>query len=326
MSDSRIVRRPLRDDVRDAIMSRLVRGLHPSGSRIHEGQLAAELGVSRTPVREALMNLQQQGVLEVRPNSGFYVVPITATDIEEVYPMIGALESLAVRLTRSTISGTSCRAGRLAAEMGTTIERPKREEELDNAWHALLVSRCGNSRLIMTIQELKIVVSRYESGFMTDPESVRTSAEQHRVVVEALVAGDPFESGGPRRRKLGVRHAPLARLARPSPRRAPGLTSAPGLVARPFDPQKLVPTAAARLEASCPSIAGAEHLPRERGDRVPLPHVRHRYSCAWYQESKLAVSSSNSNTPSGHPGRPSPFRPRIRQSPRRLPPAGSPPR
>jgi DNA-binding GntR family transcriptional regulator len=172
-------------------MSRLVRGLHPAGSRIHEGQLAAELGVSRTPVREALMHLQQQGVLEVRPNSGFYVVPITATDIEEVYPIIGALESLAVRLTAlEEFDGILAELGRLASEMETTTDQPRREQELDNAWHALLVSRCGNTRLISTIQELKVVVSRYESGFMTDPESVRTSAEQHRIVVEALVAGD----------------------------------------------------------------------------------------------------------------------------------------
>jgi DNA-binding GntR family transcriptional regulator len=188
---SPIVRRPLRHDVREAILVRLVKGLHPAGSRIHEGQLAEELGVSRTPVREALMSLQQQGILEVRPNSGFYVVPVTPTDIREVYPMIGALEALAVRATPSVeFEGILAELLSLAKEMEQATDRPTREGELDNAWHALLISRCGNSRLINLVHELKTVVDRYESGFMTDGASVQASAKQHLGVVAALESSD----------------------------------------------------------------------------------------------------------------------------------------
>jgi len=137
------------------------------------------------------MSLEQQGVLEVRPNSGFYVVPITATDIEEVYPIIGALESLAVTLTPIDAFGEVLpELLQLARDMEATTDQPKLEQELDNSWHALLVSRCGNDRLVSIVQEMKVVVSRYETGFMTDPDSVRTSAEQHRAVAEALAAGN----------------------------------------------------------------------------------------------------------------------------------------
>jgi DNA-binding GntR family transcriptional regulator len=189
-AESMIVRRPLRDDVREAILARIVKGLHPAGQRIHEGQLAQELGVSRTPVREALMHLQQMGVLEVRPNSGFYVVPITATDIREVYPMIGALERLAVRSTEAGgFDDVLEDLLSLTDELDRATTQPKRAEELDHQWHTLLISRCGNDRLISTVAELKRLVNRYETGFMSDPESVEVSAKQHRSVVEALQAG-----------------------------------------------------------------------------------------------------------------------------------------
>lgn len=193
MTDEFVIARrpPLRDEVREAITGRIVKGLHPAGARIHEGQLAKELGVSRTPVREALMHLQQLGVVEVRPNSGFYVVPITATDIREVYPIIGALESLGVRLTPEPhFAQILEELSAITSEMESATDQPKRSEELDNLFHALLISRCGNDRLVSTVSELKRVVNRYETGYMTDQESVQASAVQHRTVVEALGAGD----------------------------------------------------------------------------------------------------------------------------------------
>jgi DNA-binding GntR family transcriptional regulator len=104
--------------------------------------------------------------------------------------MIGALERLAVRSTEAGgFDDVLEDLLSLTDELDRATTQPKRAEELDHQWHTLLISRCGNDRLISTVAELKRLVNRYETGFMSDPESVEVSAKQHRSVVEALQAG-----------------------------------------------------------------------------------------------------------------------------------------
>jgi DNA-binding GntR family transcriptional regulator len=107
-----IPRVPLRDEVYRQILDRIHRGELPPGTRVRDADLTAQLGVSRTPIREALLRLVRDGVLDTAMGRGFRVRPIDAAELREVGDILGALEALALRLSPrrpsgSTVSGRS---------------------------------------------------------------------------------------------------------------------------------------------------------------------------------------------------------------------------
>ncbi len=94
-----IARVPLRDEVYRQVLDRIHRGSLPAGVRLRDSELAAQLGVSRTPVREALLRLARDGVLENSMGRGFRVRSLDASELQEVGAILGTLESLALRLS-----------------------------------------------------------------------------------------------------------------------------------------------------------------------------------------------------------------------------------
>src|SRR6516165_11700079 len=90
---SPITKRPLREDVHAALRIRIVEGQLLPGSRLQDVQLAGELGVSRTPIREALLRLAGEGLVENDPNRGFFVAPLRREEIREIYPIVWALNA-----------------------------------------------------------------------------------------------------------------------------------------------------------------------------------------------------------------------------------------
>jgi DNA-binding GntR family transcriptional regulator len=182
-----IIKRPLREQIRDEVLSRLVRGEYPVGSRINEGELAGDLGVSRTPLREALANLAQEGVLELRPNRGYWLSPVTATEVSETYPVIGALEVLA--LHSSEPARLFAHAPHLIKLAGRMLDADPRDAAAqDDRWHEELLRFCPNQRLLNLIKTQKTVVHRYEFAYFSGPGRIADAAAQHRRIAEALLA------------------------------------------------------------------------------------------------------------------------------------------
>ncbi|MFE2040510.1 GntR family transcriptional regulator [Streptomyces sp. NPDC059477] len=95
---------PLRDRVRDELRRRIIDDVHPPGTRLVESEIAAQLGVSRVPVREAMRGLESEGFVRTVPRRGAVVVELSAQDIEELFDVREALEVLACRqaATRAT--------------------------------------------------------------------------------------------------------------------------------------------------------------------------------------------------------------------------------
>jgi DNA-binding GntR family transcriptional regulator len=185
-----IARRALRHDVRREILAMIFDGRLPPGRRINERDLGAELEVSRTPIREALLGLEGEGFVESRPARGFAPVPLSARDVNEVYPMVAALEVLAVRSTPpERLRRPLPELERLADHMAAARDA-RRAQELDDRWHRRLVADCGNERLLRTLAALKRVVRRYELAWMADEDRVETSTAQHHAIVEALGRDD----------------------------------------------------------------------------------------------------------------------------------------
>ena len=165
------------------------------GNRLQDVLLAAELGVSRTPVREALLRLEREGLVESDPNRGFFVAPLSRQEVLDTYPIVWALECLALD-SCAPLSPPQIQALRhINAEMAAGTADPLHRQELDLRWHQTLLESCPNQRLKEFLAALKQIVRRYECVYMTDPALVRRSVRDHAEILEAVVKKKPKLAG-----------------------------------------------------------------------------------------------------------------------------------
>lgn len=184
-----IARAPLRDQVHDSVIARIVREELKPGQRLSDSVLAEELGVSRTPVREALVRLEQEGFLETEPGRGFFVKPLSCRDVGEAYPILWTLETMALRESFPPPPETLAELDRLNAEMAAAAD-PERCIELDLRWHRALLDGCTNERLGGMIADLKTLVRRYEYAYMQTEGLVPVSTRMHAEIRDVCAAGD----------------------------------------------------------------------------------------------------------------------------------------
>ncbi|HEX9938249.1 MAG TPA: GntR family transcriptional regulator [Longimicrobium sp.] len=186
-----ITRVPLREQVHRAIVGRILREEIPPGSRISDSVVAQELGVSRTPVREALLRMEREGFLEVDMGRGFFVKALSTKEVAEVYPILWTLEVLALRACPRPSSAALAELDRINAELGQAGDDPERRIDLDMAWHRALLEGCDNERLLEMIGGLKAVIRRYEYAYMQNAGRVPVSTRGHHDIARALERGDP---------------------------------------------------------------------------------------------------------------------------------------
>jgi len=190
-----IIRTPLRTEVRRLLLTGLLHGDPAPGSGINEAELAARLGVSRTPLREALLDLEREGLIAIAPGRGFSVQPLTTRDAEEIYPILSSLEALALdqisKLPPIRLKELDALNARLEAARGDA----EQALALDREWHATLLADCSNRRLLSLLESLKNQAYRYEFAFMRYSGKVASSVGQHRDIVRALRRGDRAAAG-----------------------------------------------------------------------------------------------------------------------------------
>lgn len=189
MSTITIPRAPLRDEVHRVLVERLLRHRYGARERLSDSVLAAELGVSRTPVREALLRLEREGWVEADLGRGFFVKPLSADEVREVYPVLWTLEALALRLSPAADGERLRELAALNAAFEAETE-PARRIDLDMRWHSALAGGCGNPALLGMIGGLKAVIRRYEHAYMGQAALVPVSARTHEEIAGALAAGD----------------------------------------------------------------------------------------------------------------------------------------
>ena len=186
-----IAKKPLREDVHALLRERIVKGDLLPGKRLQDVLLAAELGVSRTPVREALLHLEREGLVESDPNRGFFVAPLNRQEVLEIYPIVWTLECLALESCEAPTPAQIQALRQINTEMaGATADAPHRQE-LDLRWHQTLLESCPNERLKDFLAALKQIVRRYECVYMRDPALVRRSVRDHAEILDALVKKKP---------------------------------------------------------------------------------------------------------------------------------------
>jgi DNA-binding GntR family transcriptional regulator len=184
-----IARAPLSDEVYRQVLQRVQRGDIPPGARVRDVTLATQLGVSRTPVREALLRLARDGVLENMMGRGFRVRPLDPGELREVGAILGSLESLALRLSPAPATE---RLGRLR-ELDRKLERTRGDVsqclDLEDEWHRVLLEACPNRRLLDLIASLRQVPRRYLAAYMRDAGRLSLSTMPHAKILQALRDG-----------------------------------------------------------------------------------------------------------------------------------------
>ena len=153
-----------------------------------EVALAARLGVSRTPVREALLELERDGLVRSERGRGFTILPLTPDDAREIYPIIWTLERLALQQTKA-VSAAMTRRLQAVNDKLKSARSPLERVRLDTEWHQLLVSSCRNDRLLAIIAATKRSIERYEYAYLARPHFRDRSADEHDQLL-AIVGTD----------------------------------------------------------------------------------------------------------------------------------------
>jgi DNA-binding GntR family transcriptional regulator len=196
---TRIAARPsdassLVDSAYATIRARILDNVWPPGFRALEQELAIALGMSRTPVREALIRLAQEGLVEVRPRHGMLVLPVSANDMRDIYQVLTALESTAVEIVaRRRPDGREL--GPLVSA-SRDMARALKADDLD-AWaaaderfHRHLVELSGNQLLIDAVQNCWDRAHRARMVTLRMRPKPTHSTREHLDVVDKIRAGD----------------------------------------------------------------------------------------------------------------------------------------
>jgi DNA-binding GntR family transcriptional regulator len=190
-----LARRSLRTVLRAELSDGVVSGRFAPGTRLNESDIARELGVSQTPVREALLSLEGEIAIAAEPRRGFRVLPLARAEATELYTLVGHLERFALELQGAPAAAT---LDELAAINGRLARKPFRVDatlETDEAFHTLLLQGTPSPHLLETTGRLKRLLRRYEHAYMHSAQNVVTAAAHHLDIIAALRAGKVRRAG-----------------------------------------------------------------------------------------------------------------------------------
>ena len=197
-------RTSLADQVYEQIEQKILSGDCAPGSVLSENRLSAELGVSRTPVREALARLESQGLLQTAPNRGIVVSGVTPEDAADIYEIRLRIEGLAAARCAQRISPEQVRAlGEMVElqEFYAGRENAQRLRVLDSDFHQAIFEYCASPTLAAILTDLHHKLQRYRAISLSRPERTVQAVLEHKQIYEAIARGD-----APQAQRLTERH------------------------------------------------------------------------------------------------------------------------
>jgi DNA-binding GntR family transcriptional regulator len=189
-----IARESVEDRVAQSLRELIVTGQLPEGTPLVQRELAQRLGVSQTPVRLALTELQRVGLVAVGETGRAFVSRLTREDLEEIYAARRGLEGLAARVGAAAVGPAEL--ARMRALL-TELERLAREQDVDgylrSRWefHAACYEAAGRPRLLGEVERLFWRAERYNRLVLSTPKRFRESVRNYRRFYDACKAGDP---------------------------------------------------------------------------------------------------------------------------------------
>jgi DNA-binding GntR family transcriptional regulator len=184
-----IQRAPISEQAANAIREMIVDGRLADGERINEVRLAAALGVSRTPLREALGRLASEGALTSAPNIGYSVRPLSVDEFNQLYDIRPILDPEALRLAglppAAQLAGLEALNRRFAEEADAEARIA-----LDDEWHLALIAGCPNRLLVELIEAMMLRTRRYELAYLRERGNLQRAVAGHAAILAALSGGN----------------------------------------------------------------------------------------------------------------------------------------
>ena len=180
--------------VYDHVKRRIVANELPFGSKLTEDGLAKELGISRTPIREALNRLAQDRLVTVSPGRGAFVATLSFEDMVQLLEIRETLEGMAARIASNRITKETLE--KLRQRLEATTQRQEQNGykgylDADRDFHECVISACGNHQLSQLMKSLQDRIQMLRSRSVMLPGRARNSFQEHMEIIDALSARDP---------------------------------------------------------------------------------------------------------------------------------------
>ncbi|MBI4589202.1 MAG: GntR family transcriptional regulator [Candidatus Rokubacteria bacterium] len=179
------------DEAARALREAILRGELPPGTRLRQLQLAARLGISRTPLREALMKLEQEGLIELLPSLGLRVAVLNLDEAVELYDLREVLDGLAARLAAQRIAERGLRdLERHLTKMKDSLTRqePHIWFSAHVAFHDEIFRASGNGRLQAFSSVVRLSIQRFHPILLATPNRLVDAYREHHEILEAIRA------------------------------------------------------------------------------------------------------------------------------------------
>jgi DNA-binding GntR family transcriptional regulator len=196
-SDQPVSTPTITEVVAERLRDELRRGTYPAGTRLIQVEVATRLGVSTTPVREAVAILQREGLLDNVARKGAVVPTVTAQDVREIYEMRIALESLAISTAVPKLTDQDLSDMAEVLERWVTAFRQGAFEsarELNEIFHARIYTAAGRPRLLKAITNLQEAARAFMNLLSERREHPRDTEAEHRAIFAACTSGDDKEA------------------------------------------------------------------------------------------------------------------------------------
>lgn len=183
----------LRGKVYDRMREDILNGVYKEHEELKEATLGEKMGVSRTPVREALRQLELEGLVEIIPNKGARVTGITKKDMDDIYQIRYLLEGLSARWATEHV--TKEQLDKMEEILYLTEFHAKKENyaqvyELDSQFHELMYEASGSKLLNHILSDFHMYVTRIRKTSLADGSRSKYSTEEHRAILDAIKAHD----------------------------------------------------------------------------------------------------------------------------------------
>ena len=181
--------KPLRDVVFESIRGAILSGTIKPGERLMEVQMAEKMGVSRTPIREAIRKLELEGLVNMVPRKGVYVANLSVKDITDVLEIRSALEGLAANLAATRVTAEDIKEIEKAVEEFNEAIKGKDFElivERDLKFHDSIFKASGNEKLVVLTNNLREQIQRFRVMILKNSSGLKDLSVEHREIADAI--------------------------------------------------------------------------------------------------------------------------------------------
>lgn len=190
--------------VADVLREAILRGILLAGQQLRQDEIARELGVSHIPVREALRQLEAEGLVRLRPYRGFEVSELSPEEVEELYEIRIPLECQALRLALPHLTDEDLERAAQILDAIDAEEEPSRWSTLNTEFHAVLYAPSRRQRLLNLIRTLRTNVDRYLRLYISVMQRKQYSQREHRKILEAVRRRDAAGAVAALEEHLGI--------------------------------------------------------------------------------------------------------------------------